>query len=408
MIHLSTNTLLPFQPLRHFYDFMADPISFLQLRMRVGPRIQRLRFGPKHFVLIFDPDLAHEILVKRTEVFIQNRTIFDRIKPVTGDRGLVQLKGKESQAARAQIRSYFSPEIMDQTRNTIERYVHELHLGHESQTDIADTMTHLILRTALKIFLGIDSPTLVAEIGCRFMRLNVLCGQRMRSLFPAPLFIPTSQNKEINRLQQEVRALIQSEIGFCQGAIPSAFRGSRDVMDHCLTFLFAGHETTASSLAFSFYLLAQNPNYQERIEESGMALAIYKESLRLFPPAYMLAREASASCELHGIQIEKGDQIIIGTHAIHRNSTYFAQPRLFQPERFLQKLSHQKAFLPFGAGPKSCIGEKIAYLEAEIVLKMLCKRYRFSTDIQKIKANAHITLHPASGQFLTVKDRHLC
>ncbi len=390
-------------------NFMAEPVQFMRELAILG-EMQRLRIGPKRFIFFFNPEAAQEILIKRADIYVQNRAIFDRIQPITGEKGLVQLSGEKSQSARAKSRSMFTAESLDAARSITEFYCDALiqRIGSNGTMEVTEVMTALILRTALKIFLGIDSEEVVSQIGKKFLRLNHLCGLRMRSLMPPPLYIPTFKNREIKRLQSEIRAIVEKEVSPGKNAgVPKALGDDCDLIDHCMTFLFAGHETTASSLAFTLLLLAQNPKHQEAIAagDEAMTLAAYKESLRLFPPAYMLAREAAMDDQLCGQSIKKSDQIIIGIAELHRNPRFFERPNDFFPERFQKKLKHQFSFIPFGAGAKSCVGKRVAYLEASIVLKKICRKFRLSTSSELIRAEPLITLHPLANQTIRLLPR---
>jgi cytochrome P450 len=394
--------------LSNLTDFMADPLRFMR-ELALGKDIVTIRLGHKRFVFANTADAAQEILLKKAATFVQNRNVFDRIQPVTGEKGLVQLQGKESQEARAKSRSMFSGANMDSARAITSQFTNELvqQLSVEREFEPTQKMTPLILRTALKILLGIDSEELTAKIGGKFLRLNYLCGLRMRSLIPMPLLVPTFKNREIRSLQTELRTLIAKEIAKGhEGGVPKAFAGDPNLLDHCITFLFAGHETTASSLAFTLLLLAQNPEHQEDIAAGNeeLTLAVYKESLRLYPPAYMLAREASDSDSLCGRRIQKGDQVILSISELHRNEEYFEEPDFFRPERFL-KNPIPFSYLPFGAGAKSCVGERLAYVEATVVLQLICQNFQLSTHEEEISVEPLITLHPLPGQMIQLKVR---
>jgi cytochrome P450 len=388
---------------------MAEPVLFMK-NLASDSEATTLRLGHKRFSFFFSPEAAQEILTKRAQIYVQNRMVFDRIQPVTGKKGLVQLTGLESQQARAKSRPMFMSAGLDSARLVIESYCDDLILcfGESATVDITEEMTALILRTAIRIFLGIDSKELVSQIGTKFLRLNHLCGLRMRSLLPAPLSLPTPTNLEIKSLQAEIRFLIEREVvSSAEFGVPKVFHGDPNRIDHCMTFLFAGHETTAASLAFSLLLLAQYQKYQDPIAngDDETATAVYKESLRLYPPAYMLARQASADDQLQGVSIKRGDQVILGITELHRNNRHFDGADQFFPERFFGKLQHPFSFLPFGAGGKSCVGERLAYLEAGIVLKKLCQKYRISASPAPIQAEPLITLHPLRGQTVRFQAR---
>lgn len=409
----STKTNLGFSGLT---KFMADPISFMQSCAKNGDDITRCHFGPKKFVFVFNPEAAQEILVRRADIYIQNRTIFNRIQPVTGKKGLVQLSGPESQKARAKSRAMFTSSPMGEALGFIQAYTDDLleKIGTSATLGVTEIMTDLILRTALRIFLGIDSEVIVSTIGSKFLRLNNLCGLRMRLLMPMPLVIPTSKNREILLLHREIREILVKHIDEQRApkagglsTVQNVFQDDEALIDHCMTFLFAGHETTAASLAFTLLLLARNSAYQESIAsgDADMTLAVYKESLRLFPPAYMLAREAVSSDELMGTKIKKSDQVFIGISSMHRSPRFFDNPNDFYPERFLTKLNHPFAFIPFGAGGKSCVGERLAYLEATTILRMICQKFRIYSVSDEILAEPLITLHPTANQRIRLEMR---
>ncbi|WP_413568374.1 cytochrome P450 [Bdellovibrio sp. HCB117] len=394
-------------PIVNLTEFMSEPVQFMRDMDHQGEP-QCLLLGPKRFVFVFDPERAQEILIKRADIYVQNRTVFDRIQPVTGKKGLVQLSGKESQAGRLKSRSMFNGAGLDTARVIIEDYCDEFlrKAATQNKIDVTAEMTSLILQTALTIFLGVRSPELASKIGEKFLRLNYLCGLRMRSLAPAHLFIPTRKNREIICLQKEIRVMLEKHLQRESG-VPKAFDGDENLIDHCMTFLFAGHETTAASLAFTLLLLAQNPKYQDQIAQGDEAatMAVYKESLRLFPPAYMLARQATRDDDLLGCSVRKADQVLIGITEMHRSPDLFPDPGQFRPERFAEKLKHPLSFIPFGAGGKSCVGERLAYFEAAIVLKKICQKFKISSPSAPLQAEPLITLHPLPNQYIFLHSR---
>jgi len=389
--------------------FLHGPTSFLRGLAARGGGVQRRRLGTKQFVFVFDPEAAQEVLVQRAAVFPQSRLIFDRIRPVTGKRGLVQLAGEASRGGRARSRSLFTEEALRSAAQAVEELTSRKlrELEGRPAVDPAKEMSSLILETALRIFLGAGAEKLAGTMGADFLRLNQLCGRGMRSLVPAPL---QAGSREVRRLERNLRAALATHLVGAAGpatGVPAAFAGDPALADHCLTFLFAGHETTASSLAFTLLLLGRRPDLQREIAAGNQlaALHAYKESLRLFPPAYMLVREAAERTELLGQRVERGDQVVIALASIHRDRRLHPDPHSFRPERFQERPAHPFAFLPFGAGGKSCVGERLAYLEAGIVLRRFCERFVFEAPARPIAAEALITLHPRAGQELHLRAR---
>lgn len=397
------------QSLTNLKTFMENPIKLLDEKFFSSPSraVQSIKIGPKRFILVFDPDLAQDVLVDRSDIFIQNRDIFDRIKPITGEKGLVQLNGQASRETRQKTMPMFAPQNMAKMREQILENTEEalLDLRLNTEVEIASFMADLVLRNAFKLFLGLDIKHEAKEMADEFQELNTLCGERMISLFPLPLSFPTTKNKRIKYLRSSLRSKISAAL---KGKEPQSvnihklFEKDETLIDQCMTFLFAGHETTASSLAFTFLLLGKHPEYRQRIVDGdeGLALMVYKEALRLYPPAYMLARQANESAVLGGVEVKKGDQVIIGVKQIHVHPSFHLNPTVFAPERFKEPV---RAFLPFGAGPKVCIGEGLAYIEALTIIKSFCKSFEFSTREAEVTSYPLVTLHPTEGQYLNLK-----
>lgn len=389
-------------------QFMKNPTVFLDSVNTRG--LKALTLGPKRFIFVFDPSLSYEILNNRPETFVQNRTIFERIKPITGNEGLVQLNGDESKFFRERFAPMFRPDNMNRMKNEILKNSQSAfaNIKPNTQIDITSIMTDLVLKNAFKIFMGLDVLNETKMISEDFQELNELCGKRMVAALPLPLFIPTKKNRRILFLQDNLRNQIAKVLKENQGdleTIPKLFAGDKTLIDQCMTFLFAGHETTASSLSFTFLLLAKYPEYIKQIADGNdqMAMLSYKESLRMFPPAYMLAREAAVDTELSGEKIKKGDQIIVAVKQIQNNPDFHKNPEQFYPERFL---STNQAFFPFGLGPKACIGEGLAYMEAITIIKAFCKKFDFTSGQEAIESFPLVTLHPKKGQMITIKGLH--
>ncbi|MES2802653.1 MAG: cytochrome P450 [Bdellovibrionota bacterium] len=392
--------------LKNLSAFMQAPLQ-LMTELEQGQKFVRTRLGPKSFVFVYDANCAREILVQASQKFPQNRMVFDRIQPLTGRKGLVQMEGEESKNTRIKMRTLFGKAPLADAQTITEEYTNEFiaELKKNPAVDIAQAMHNLILRTALKIFLDVDDPKMAHEIGHMFVELNELCGQRIRSLLPVPLFIPTTQTLRIKKLRHAIRSQIlahlQKRTKTLHEQLVDVFAEDPHLLDHCMTFIFAGHETTASSLAFTFLLLAKYPEYQKLIQQDKtMAICVYKESLRLYPPAYMLARQANTDTQFGDFKIKKSDHVIIALASIQQSEKYFAQAKLFKPERFAQKAEHGYAFFPFGAGAKSCIGERLAYVEADVVINKICSQFSISGAADKILADPMITLNVRRGQTL--------
>jgi len=197
-----------------------------------------------------------------------------------------------------------------------------------------------------------------------------------------------------------------------------------EIRDNLLTFIVAGHETTALTLAWALYLCAFDPKIQHRAAEEARSVlqdraataedvknlplirAIVDESLRMYPPAGLISRTARTADTLCGREIRPGDTVMIPIYVLHRNQLLWDNPDQFDPDRFLNNMPDRYAYLPFGDGPRVCIGASFAIQEAVIILSTLLARFRFDPVRGRTpKPVLIITTRPEGGVWLTATPR---
>jgi len=170
------------------------------------------------------------------------------------------------------------------------------------------------------------------------------------------------------------------------------------LMDECITLFGAGHETTAAALTWAWYLLCQHAALYEKVQQEvdsvlqgrtptyadlanlPYCLQVFKETMRLYPPATGVIREALHDVEIDGYRVPKGANVVVPIYTLHRNPHYFPEPETFDPERFLperEKELPRYAYLPFGAGPRICIGNHFAMMEGHLLIATLAQRATF-------------------------------
>ena len=195
----------------------------------------------------------------------------------------------------------------------------------------------------------------------------------------------------------------------------------RDLQDEVDTFMFAGHDTNATSLIWTLYLLGRNPEAQERLQREvdevfagadttvtsdNLAQLTYtemviKESMRLFPPVSMVLRKLSEDAFIDGCWVPKGTTCRVMIYAIHRNPELWQEPGEFRPERFDRENScgrHAFAFLPFSAGPRNCIGQRFAMYEQKVLLAKFVKKFSVRTNVDEgeLKINMGLVTRPVN------------
>jgi cytochrome P450 len=201
----------------------------------------------------------------------------------------------------------------------------------------------------------------------------------------------------------------------------------KQLRDEVMTIFLAGHETTALTLSWAWYLLAQNPEaerkfHTELAEVLGGRLPttedlsrlqytemIAKESMRLYPPAYALGREAVKECEIGGFRVPAGAQVFMFQWATQRDGRFFAQPEKFHPERWTEDFSNslpKYAYFPFGGGPRACIGNYFAMMEIVLLLATIGQRFRFSlVPDHPVSLLPAMSLRPKDGIKVEVENR---
>jgi cytochrome P450 len=200
-----------------------------------------------------------------------------------------------------------------------------------------------------------------------------------------------------------------------------------EVMKNLLTFITAGHETTAVALTWTLWLLAKDQSTQERVFDEVVAVAgdgpinaaqieslnvcrqVIQEAMRLFPPAAAIARQPKAAMTLGGMALQPRTRVHIPVFALHRNQRLWDYPTAFDPDRFTAeqvKARSRYAYLPFGGGARICVGAGFAMIEAAVILATMVRAFRFATVAgHKPKPVARVTLRPAGGMPLLITER---
>ena len=258
--------------------------------------------------------------------------------------------------------------------------------------------------------------------------MEIAMGQ-LSSLLPIPPMIPTPANLKyraaVRRLDRVIFRVIDEHRrhGEDRGDVLSILLESKDedgqamsdlqIRDEAMGLFLAGHETTANALSWTFYLLAKHPEVRSKMEAEldalGRApdyddlkrlpytLAVFKESMRLYPPAYVLGRRVTADVMIGGHFLPRGTIAMVNTLGIHRRSDLWPNPLRFDPERFLgdkEKQLPRSAYMPFGAGGRVCIGNHFALMEGHVLLATIARAVvRFRADGDEVPIDLRAAHH---------------
>ncbi len=268
--------------------------------------------------------------------------------------------------------------------------------------------------------------------------------ERRRRTVRIPSSWPTPHNRRIEAARARLDATVYDIIaarrrsGEDRGDMLSVLLNARDaddgsfmtdtqVRDEAMTLFLAGHETTANALSWTWYLLARHPEIYARLraevdtvlggrtpavadlERLPYTLQVLKESMRLYPPAYILVRLVAEPMTIAGHQLPVGSMIILSPYTLHRRPDYFSRPRQFDPDRFAPEAEERlprHAYLPFGAGPRMCVGNHFAMMEGHLLLATLAQRVTFDmVTPQRVETEPLITLRPRNGINMIVRRR---
>ncbi|MGH1352902.1 MAG: cytochrome P450 [Methyloligellaceae bacterium] len=342
------------------------------------------------------------------------------LKPVLGD-GLLTIEGEPWKKSRKVIAPIFIPRnvngFADIMKRTCVDYLDNLRVG-EDITMVSSKMselTYLILsETLFSGEINEDADDMLKEVA---YLLDNIGRPGIMDMLRVPLWVPRLTKLTALRSIYKFRKIIAKTIRKRKQAIaegrdvPEDFLtlllnaeadGNRlslkSVEDNILTFIAAGHETTARAVTWNLYLLSKSERFRERVEAEIDAFdmeavspsewinhlpwttACFEETMRLYPPAAMITRAAVDDDEFEGYKIPKGSQIILAPWILHRHHTLWEHPERFDPERFFgenRDKIDRFAYLPFGVGPRVCIGARFAMQEGVIIMAMLLKHYRF-------------------------------
>ena len=428
--------------LGHLQAFRKDRVG-MQLRVaREQPEIVKLRVGFIPTVMIGAPAMAHEVLATKHASFVKAPGLAVFLRPLLGNGLLTSERAIHTRQRRLIAPAFAHKRIASYASTMAERSARfASSLSDGRVLDIAESMMKLTLEIVGKTLFDAEVGSNADEVG-NAVTVAMSCAMtQVSSLVPIPPFVPTPLNLKNRRAVAQLDAILYRIIrerraqGGDRGDLLSMLLATQDedgasmsdqqIRDEAMTLFLAGHETTANALSWAMYLLAKNPDARAQLEAEVDALgrvpsyddlkqlpwtlAVLKETLRLYPPAYILARRAIEDVTIGRHVIKKHTIVLLNVLGIHRRPDLFPSPDAFDPERFLgdaEKQLPRCAYMPFGAGPRICIGNHFALMEGHVVLASLLKRLRFDLmSDAPIDLDPLVTLRPRGGVRMRVTVR---
>jgi cytochrome P450 len=384
------------------------------------PRIGRASFGRVNVILVNAPELVPEVLIEHVDDYQKGPVLRLFSRPLLGD-GLLVSEGEQHRERRKLVAPVFAHQrvskyaavMLEHALSAQARWKEGQHL------DIAEEMMRLTLgivgRTLFDVNLLDRADTLRRDI----TTLQASLMLQMRVPFRLPMW--STRRAALAHLNETVYRMIHDRRarGIDKGDLMSMLLLSQDeetgqhltdeqVRDEAMTLFLAGHETTAQAMAWSWYLLARHPEHFARLRSEGMpfALQVMKESMRLYPPAFILARSALRETSIGGFPVRKDELVFIAPWLLHRDPRNFEDPLRFDPDRFLPEREARLprfAYMPFGGGKRICIGNQFALMEGQIILSTVAAHARMELLSQRpVGLQPLLTLRPKNGVMVRI------
>jgi cytochrome P450 len=413
---------------------MRGPIALIRRRFDAYGDVFFVENRGAPMYVLRHPDHLHEVLVTKSECFAKRSKDLDLF---LGD-GLLTSNGELWRRQRRLIQPAFTrPRIARYAETMVEhtaRLIDRWRIGEVC--DVSRDMMELTLSVVCKTLLDHDTHGQEDAVAHAMTVLQTTTG----AFDPFPSWAPTPLHLRRARAVRELDAIIYPMIDgrtdkagtdlISQLKFETDEHGTmsrKQLRDELVTLFLAGHETTALTMTWTFYMLSQYPAEEKKLfAEVDRVLAgrppsfedlealvhtknVVQEAMRLFPPLYILPRVAEQEVSIAGYEIAKGAELVLWVYFCHRDPRWFPEPDLFNPDRFLQGSSgilHPHAYLPFGAGSRTCIGRHFALAESQLILASIAQKRRLVLEPgQQVRMSARVTLGPREPIRMRVEKR---
>ena len=420
---------------RFFNDFQKRPLTYLgNYRDTYGDLLQ-IRVGDKAaFYIVTHPDYMHEALVKQAHKLEKNNDYKNTEHGLARflGTGLLTSDGDLWKRQRKLVAPALHVQRIRAYADVMTQYTDDMLNDWQDGTryEIDHEMTRLTLRIVAKTLFNMDAMPVAERVGDAMTTFQTMFDQ----VDLIPQWVPTPLHIRVNNAVKVMDEIVYNMIrtrrqnNVDEGDLLSMLLAAQDedgssmsdeqVRNEAVTLFLAGHETTANTMNWTWYLLSQHPEVESKLhEELDTVLVgklptledlnslpytemVIKESMRLYPPAWMISRYIAEDMTLGGYTLPKGHELNLPIYFLHRHQDFWDNPEAFEPERFTPEQEaerHRYAYMPFGAGPRICIGNSFAMMEARLLLATIAQRYVLRLEKnQTIEPVPQITMRPSS------------
>ncbi|MDX3454029.1 cytochrome P450 [Streptomyces sp. ME02-8801-2C] len=432
-------------------DLRRDPLGTFVRAQREYGDVVRVAAGPPGLrtvmYCVFSPEGAQQVLATQATNFRKDNVFYEEIRQTAGN-GLLTSQDDDYLRQRRLIQPLFTKKRVDSYATAITQEAEAMaeRWRDRPEVDVVQETDRLALRTVARVLFGTDVEAAVDVVRANFPVVSAYITGRAYSPLRLPRTWPTPSNRRAQAATREVYEVCDRIIATRRSngtgtehegedllSLLSWARNDEDgsldateLRDQVLVFLLAGHETTATSLTFALHLLACHPEAQARAHKEVAALPpdepytattmdqlpyltmVLKETMRLYPAAPLMGRRAVAETEIDGHIIPAGADVLISPWVTHRHPAHWDTPDRFDPDRFTparESARHRYAWLPFGGGPRACIGRHFSMLESVLALAVLLREYNLETPDKDIPVTAAVTLQAAGEARVRLRAR---
>lgn len=430
-------------PLQNANAYRKDPIGFVKSCFETYGDVFALKFINRKLIITQRPEIAQHILQGGHSGYIK-AVSYRKLRLLLGD-GLLTSEGaiwlKHRRLAQPAFHRKAIASFLDIMHDAAEQMLYRwqfFYAGGRS-FQLEHELSECTLAVVCEALLGHTLEKGGQIVNEELPGLLKFMINRMLNPLALPVWMPLPAHKKFKKSKKRIEALIRSILFDKRHAheeeqpvsidLLTMLMQARDehtgegmstehLIDEMLTFFLAGHETSAMALTWAFYYLSKHPEIEQRIREEIQTVGVKDkvtleqldelsftkkviyEVLRLKPPVWTIAREAIQENSTWGYDIYKGDSVVVNAYLMHQHPEFWANPTAFHPERFSDSMSnavHKGAFIPFGAGPRICIGNHFAVMEMMVIIVQVLKKFRVKTVADSVDMDCSLTLRPKGG-----------
>lgn len=427
--------------------YARDPFRFLSACEQAYGDVVQFDMGPIETYLLTDPEDIEQVLVSEAGKFAKPEFQDDALGDLLG-KGLLMSDGQTWRDQRQLANPAFAMGRLTDFADDIVTHSDELLVGWQDGdvVNVEQEMTDVTLAVIVDLMLDTDLSD--DRVGTIREALEPL-GARFEPdpvRFAAPEWVPMPGDSEYGQAIDTMEGVIDGIVEERRGSegdpetdegpddllsvlLRAQARGEqtdRQIRDEVMTMLLAGHDTTALTLTYTWYLLSQHPEVERRLHAELDSVLdgstptaadarqleyteqVLNEAMRLYPPVYTLFREAATDVKIGGYRIPAGSGLMLPQWVVHRSPRWYDNPDQFNPDRFNSERVADRprfSFFPFGGGPRHCIGKQFSMLEAKLILATVAQEYRLDYLGDALELRGSLTMHPREPMAMRLESR---